>query len=168
MKFQHLVAASLLSLPLASLAESGTPATSVLNVSASVQASCTVSGSHLNFGNYDKAAGNNTSTVLNVECTTGTPYSVALGAGSHPGATAEARYMSSATTTTPLKYLLSHAAAGNKTWGDTAGVNTLSGNIGTGLQQAITVYASLPSNQIVAPGEYKDVVNVTVSMDNVN
>lgn len=137
-------------------------------VTATVLGACSVATpATLAFGSYDAAALTplDATTTLAVTCTTGTAYSVGLSAGNGAGATATNRVMTSAT-----------AAAGNNTltyglFKDNAHLvnwdNSVSGtgNTGTGVPQAMTVYGQLAAGQFAAAPatNYTDTITVTLT-----
>lgn len=142
-----------------------TSTTSTFQVTANVVASCTVTttGGNVAFGTYSGTAKTAT-TVLTVNCTDTTPYSIGLNAGSTTGATVTTRQMKGALsgTTTTLGYSLTTDSAGLNNWTDIGGSNVSTGT-GTGGTQTVTVYGQLAANQTVAPDSYSDTVTATLS-----
>jgi len=130
-------------------------------VTASVLDTCTVSADDLNFGVYNPLSGSalEASSQLHVACTIATPYSVALNAGTAPGATVSSRKMVKASDV--LSYSLFRDPTRLLSWGQTVGIDTVIG-IGTGLTTPISVYGRVPVSQNVPPGSYSDTVTVTV------
>lgn len=140
-----------------------TQATGNFNVTATVTASCTVSGTALGFGSFSALGGNvdNTST-LTATCTNGSAYTIGLNAGLGLGATVTARTMTHTDTTTLLNYSLSTVASGGINWDDIGGTTVKSGT-GSGAGQAITVYGRIPSGQTSAiVGAYSDTITATI------
>jgi len=147
---------------LASSVPSAQATTSVptnFTVSATVQATCTISASALAFGTYTGLAATGTSTVT-VQCTNTTPYNVALSAGSGSGSTVTTRKMTGPSSAT-LNYALYQDSARSVNWGMTTGTDTESGT-GNGSTQALTVYGAITAGQYVAPGAYSDTITATV------
>lgn len=146
----------------ANLASAATKTTS-FTVSATVLASCSVSATNLNFGNYTASSGSNldaTSTV-SVTCTNGQAYTIALDGGSVAG-NVSARTMSDGAAHI-LSYGLYTDAGYTTLWGDgTGGTSTLPGT-GNGTQQNATVYGRIAASQFATAGTYTDTVTVTVS-----
>ncbi len=132
------------------------------DVTATVIASCNVTANDLAFGDYDPLAGadDDASATLSVVCTSGTSYTVALDAGQGSGATVATRRMTNGGNL--LSYSLYRDAARTNLWGQTSGSNTVSGT-GAGTTQSLTVYGRAPAGQIVPPGNYADVITVTVT-----
>ena len=142
------------------LAEAGTT-TATFGVSATVIASCQVNANSLAFGSYDPAASTptDTSSSLSVTCSNGTPYNVRMDAGTASGATVATRQMSNGSDR--LQYSLYLDASRSQNWGQTDGVDTVSGT-GNGTSASYTVYGRLPANQFVPPASYADTITVTV------
>jgi spore coat protein U-like protein len=153
-------AAALVAMPAAGIAAT---ATTTFQVTATVISVCTVSATDLAFGNYDASAGapNDNSSTVNVTCSNGSPYTVALDAGTGSGATVAVRRMSNGGDT--LDYSMYTTAARVTVWGDgTAGTSTQAGT-GNGAAQAFTVYGRIPTGQFVTAGSYADTVTATVT-----
>jgi spore coat protein U-like protein len=141
-----------------------TTTTASFIVSANVLSACITSATALSFGNYSAASATaltGTSTV-SVDCTTGTPYTVALNVGSG-GGTFAARKLSSGTST--LNYNLFTSAANTSIWGDSTSSTVTMAGTGSGLLTAnsLTVYGTVPISQDVVSGVYSSTVTVTVT-----
>ncbi len=124
-------------------------------VTASVQASCTISATNLVFGDYTQALLDGQS-QMSLTCTNGAQWSVGLDQGTFPGATVTARRMTGPGSFS-LLYSLYRDAARALNWGNTVGSDTVSG-IGTGSVQTLTVYGRVPAAQPVGPGGYRDTI----------
>jgi spore coat protein U-like protein len=141
-------------------------ATTSFAVTATVANSCIVSASSLAFPTYlpTSASATTGSTSLNVTCTLGAPYTVALSNGSGTGADATAgasgRKMTGPASAL-LAYNLYQDSGYSQAWGST-GAYLLSGT-GTGAQVPLTVYGRIPAAQTVAAGNFTDTINVTVT-----
>ncbi|MGY0611668.1 MULTISPECIES: Csu type fimbrial protein [unclassified Luteimonas] len=97
---------------------------------------------------------------LNVNCTPGTDYDIALDAGLNDGgAGIGARAMSSGADLVP--YQLYQDPARTAVWGETIGTDTLAGT-GTGAVQPIQVYGLTPSANFPA-ASYIDTVTATIT-----
>ena len=120
----------------------------------------------LGFGNYTPGSGAlAANTTVNVKCTKGTTFTVALNGGTTAGGTISQRLMSNGTDT--LQYNLYTTAAFATLFGDGTTGSTMPGT-GTGIATAValTVFGSLPdnaTNQNVSTGAYSDTINVTVT-----
>lgn len=136
-------------------------------VTATVVAGCTVSGSVLNFGSaidpIVAAVPVDATSTLTVHCTNTTPYTVSLDAGANAGGAANfgARAMKSGSRL--LAYQLYLDGARSTVWGDTTGGSANASGTGTGSNQTLTIHGRLPSLSGVAPGTYSDTVTVTIS-----
>lgn len=118
----------------------------------------------VDFGAVNSTATAITTTgTLNVRCTTGTPYNIALNPGTGTSATVTTRTMGSsdAGNTARVPYALYRDSGRTQNWGSTIGTDTLSGT-GSGALQAVTVYGRVPSANYPA-GSYSDVVTATVT-----
>jgi spore coat protein U-like protein len=151
-------AALLAGLPLSAPQAATTTAT--FTVTADVQTTCNVTAQNLNFGAY-AGVELDISTTLTATCSSGTPYSVGLSAGTSTGATVTARKMTGPGAD-PLAYSLSQDAAHSINWGDTIGTDTVPGT-GNGLGQTLTVFGRVPAGQFVGPGAYTDTITVTLT-----
>lgn len=149
-------------------------ATGSFQVSATVTKNCKVSASSLSFGSsYVPGGGDaNTTSVISVNCTKGTPFTVALGAGASTGSTVSNRNMTGGSNPTDLLSYQLYTDAGRTTiWGDgTGGTSTSASQNGQGMASsqvvALTVYGQIPdsaSNQAAPPDSYSDTVQVTVT-----
>jgi len=158
--------------------------TTTFNVTANVPSLCKVSATNLAFGTYTPGSGAATgNSVISVNCTNGTAFTVALNAGSSTGASFTNRNMTgtgspdsagiTAGTLDLLNYQLYTTAtvgSGGTVWGDGSKGTSIVKGTGTGMgtPQAIaeTVYGQIPdsgANLTAAPGAYSDTVTVTVS-----
>lgn len=154
-----LAAAGLCLAALPALAQSSS---ATFSVTATVLPSCTlVGGSTLAFGVVSPGVQADGSVAITATCTVGTPYTLALNAGTGSGATVAARRMTSGSDT--LNYLLYRDAGRTQLWGDgTAGTST-QGASGTGLSQTVTIYGRVPASASAAVGVYADLVTVTAT-----
>lgn len=140
--------------------------TTTFGVTATVLKTCSVAANPLGFGNYTPGAGPlAANTTVNVKCTKGTPFTVALNGGTTTGGTIAQRLMSNGTDT--LQYNLYTTAAFATVFGDGTTGSTMPGT-GTGIATAValTVFGNLPdsaTNQNVSTGAYSDTINVTVT-----
>ncbi|WP_439517923.1 Csu type fimbrial protein [Hydrogenophaga sp.] len=157
---RHLLCmAALLAGTQAALAQTST---STFAVTATVLPSCTVVGGvPLAFGIVTPGVQRDGSVAVTATCTVGTPYTLALDAGTGSGATVALRRMTSGGNT--LDYALYQDVGRTTPWGDgTAGTSTRS-STGTGLLQTFTVYGRVPSSASAAVGVYADTITVTAT-----
>jgi spore coat protein U-like protein len=160
-----LAISSAIALTLAGKAEAGT-ATSSFSVTATVVNSCVVAANSLAFPSYVPTTTTATtgSTTLNVTCTLGAPYTIALSDGSGTGADATAgmsgRKMAGSGST-QLGYNLYQDSGYSQAWGSSG--SYLMSATGTGVQVPLTVYGRIPAAQVIAAGNFTDTINVTVS-----
>ena len=142
-------------------------ATANLGVTATVISSCIVSGGTINFGSaIDPTIASvplDASTSLTVQCTSTTPYSVALNAGVNAGGSANfsARKIKNGLQT--LGYQLYADTLHTVVWGDGTSLSAVTPGLGNGSNQSLTVYGRLPSLAGAVPGTYTDTVTVTVT-----
>lgn len=126
-------------------------------VRATVVADCQLSVTDLNFGTYDQATSKTGQTVVNLRCTPGSAATLSLSAGN--SGNPQARYMSGPMN---LNYQLYRDAALQDPINTTGAAFQLSGGANTGQVVPYTVYGQIPSGQIVAAGNYTDIIRVTV------
>ncbi len=130
-------------------------------VTANVIASCNVSATDLNFGSVGSLATNiDTTNVISVTCSSGTPYSISLNGGLSGAINPELRQMSFGAN--QITYGIYQNAARTIPWGDLIGTNTLS-SVGTGLTQSFTAYGRVPIQPTPPTGTYNDTIIVTVT-----
>lgn len=139
-----------------------TAQTDTFQVTASVTASCSVTGADLAFGVYDPVSATDVDGTisLDVVCTNGSAYDIGLDEGVGAGATVATRIMETVGGT--LNYSIYQNTQRTTVWGNTAGVDTVS-DTGTGATQNFTAYARLFALQNAAAGSYADTVTVTIT-----
>lgn len=138
--------------------------TGTFGVSATVTAACTISGTDLGFGPFNALAGNVDSTsTLTATCTTGSPYTIGLSAGTTAGAAVTTRKLAhSVTPANTLNYSLSPVASGGINW-DLIGGTTTKAGTGNGAGQEITVFGRITGGQTTAiVGTYSDLITATI------
>jgi spore coat protein U-like protein len=135
-------------------------ATSTFLVTATIQATCTISAGALAFGTYTGVAATGVSTVA-VTCTNTTSYNVGLNAGTASGATVTTRKMTGPASAL-LAYSLYSDTGRSVNWGQTIGTDTVTGT-GSGSNQNLTVYGAVAAGQYLAPGSYSDSVIATIT-----
>jgi spore coat protein U-like protein len=135
--------------------------TAPFTVTATNATICLVSAATLNFGSTGvlRSSLDNTSSIT-VTCTNAAPYTVALDGGLSGATNPAQRKMAQAAQT--ITYGLYQDAGRAVPWGDSVGVNTMTGT-GTGLAQTLTVYGRVPAQNTPAPGTYSDTVVMTIS-----
>ena len=157
------VAIGVLALGLGSTSIFAATATTTFQVTADVQAACTISVGAMNFGNY---TGTGTGEFgingnMTVTCSNGVSYNIGLNAGLGPGATVTSRAMTGPGSAV-LNYGLFQDSSFTTNWGNTPGVDTVS-RTGQGGPQFIVVFGGIPLGQFVAPGAYADTITATVT-----
>lgn len=137
--------------------------TTTFQVQLNIQAQCTiVSATALDFGTTGVInASVDQASTLNVQCTNTTPYSIGLNSGTTVGGTIAVRLLSGPLAAT-TQYSLYTTNARTVVWGNTIGVDTISG-IGNGSSQSYTIYGRVPVQATSAPGTYTDTITVTVT-----
>jgi spore coat protein U-like protein len=137
--------------------------TSTMQVTASVQATCTVASTNLAFGSYTGGQAtdlDNTSTIT-ATCPPGQGYTIGLNAGNGPSATTSNRMMTLSSGTATLNYGLFTESQRTTNWDNIGGTTTVAGT-GDGTGQAVTVYGRVPAGQNVQTGNYEDTITVTM------
>ena len=163
MKAKNIAAAGALMISLALPANvMGATATGRMNVRMAIQAFCEViSATDLDFG-----AATNLATVVDqsstvtIKCSNTTPYNVGINSGTGGGTVSARRMVGGGGEY--ITYGLYRDAARSQAWGDTVGSDTATGT-GTGGNQSFTVYGRVNSQTVPTPGNYSDVVTVTIT-----
>ena len=156
------VAAGICFSGIASIAHAAT-AQATFSVTATVLASCSVSAGTLAFGNYTPTSGSpaDATSTVDITCTNGTHYSVALDGGSTESDVA-ARAMSDTSAHT-LSYEIYTDSSRATVWGDGTGSTVAQSGTGSGSLQTLTAFGRVPASQFATAGNYSDTVTVTVS-----
>lgn len=139
------------------------PTTTSFNVRATVDRTCAVTATAIDFGSRTTlATALNAQGNLSVTCTNGLPYSVSLGNGLWGTAPGNRLMRLQGTTTGPtIAYALYQNSGRTTLWGSAAG-QTLAGT-GSGATQSVPVYARLESQTTPQAGTYTDTVVVTLT-----
>ncbi len=98
--------------------------------------------------------------TLDMQCTSDTPYKIALSAGNGAGATTSLRKMTGPGAT-EVTYALFQDAGRTQIWGDSLDVDTV-GGAGNGSTQTITVYGRISPQISPAAGLFTDTVVATL------
>jgi len=142
--------------------------TTSFSVTATVLKTCSATASTLAFGNYTPGAGAiSGSTTVNVKCTNGTSFTVALDKGTTTGGSITQRLMANGANT--LQYNLYKDAAFTTLFGDgTTGSTSAGTGSGVATAVSVTVYGQLPdnaTNQNAVPSgtNYSDSITATIT-----
>jgi spore coat protein U-like protein len=129
------------------------------SVLANVDPNCDVTADNIDFGEHGVlAAPVPAQGEVRVVCTPGTAYTVALNGGL-AGAPPTLRLMTLSAAS--IVYGLYKDSGYGQPWGDTGG-DVVAGT-GTGVVEALPIYALVPAQTTPAPGVYRDTVVVTVT-----
>jgi spore coat protein U-like protein len=136
--------------------------TSQMQVTANVQATCTVSSGDMAFGAYQGGTATpvDATATITATCPPGQTYTIGLNAGLG-GGTTSTRMMTLSGGGATLNYGLFTETSHTTNWDDIGGTTTHSGT-GDGSAQAITVYGRIPAGQNVRTGLYEDTITVTM------
>lgn len=151
---------------LATGAASAATDTTTFNVKIVITSSCdihTVAATDVDFGSQPSTASNvDNQGELNLSCTPGTAYTIALDDGQN-GTDVNSRKMANGADLVPYQLYRAAARGAGDVWGSTtgAGGNVLAGS-GTGSVVSIPVYGRVPSANFPA-GSYNDVITATVT-----
>lgn len=132
-----------------------------LNVSVSVQGTCSISTRDISFPNYSIASAEavrGTGSIL-TECNSGLNYSIEIDSGLN--SSGSQRQMSDGGTGR-LLYKLCQDSGCQTPWGDDSPLGNPFTGSGSGSQQDITVYGEILPNQSVPAGNYSDTVTCTI------
>lgn len=134
-------------------------ATTNFNVTAGVAGTCTITmKGDLNFGQYTGAAITGVTTDVQLTCTSGDPYTVAMGYGRNP-TTGNIRQMKNGSNI--LQYELGKNLDCSNPWGNSG--TLVRNGTGTGAVQSFRVYGCMAGGQAGVTGMYSDQVTVTVN-----
>lgn len=143
--------------------------TNTLTVSATVLGMCTINSATLSFNSYDPSSDtalDAQAADITVNCTTGSQFTIDLGAGNNGVANTNTRRMSRTANgaTDYLEYQL-YTDAGHGTVWTTAGATGTMATAGAGQHaQTFQVYGRIPAHQDTLPtGTYTDSVVMTVN-----
>lgn len=152
-----LIALAALAMPQAALAGE---ASAVMAVSLTVEESCSVSASPMNFAmQSDDGANGQAQSDIALSCTPGTQFEVAIDSGTN--AQGDARRLIDPATGAAVNYEIYADAGRSQVWGD--GASTVGGDSGATGQRTITAYGEVRRNGRIAPGTYSDMVVVSVN-----
>ena len=146
--------------------------TSEMNVTTNISATCTMSNTDLDFGDYDANASQDllATATITTTCTSGTPADVIMDNGQHSTReqrivgrsfrTTYYRHMSNAGSDSKLQYELYIDEIHTFVWS-----SSLSQEIdGSGASEDLSVYAKVFKNQLdAAAGSYTDTINMTLN-----
>ncbi len=125
---------------------------------------CTLSGGNLGFGNMTPPISSNIDTAgsLYVTCPADTPYNISISTGG--SGTYSPRQMSELLTpSNKMNYNIYTDTTWTTIWGDgTGGTATVPGT-GNGAMQYLNVYGRVSPQPTPAPGDYQDVVTITLT-----
>jgi spore coat protein U-like protein len=154
-------AIGVLALGLGSTSVFAATVTTTFQVSANVQATCTISVTTLAFGAYMGTTDTTATATINFICSSGTNWNIGFDAGLGTGATVTARAMAGSNSAV-LNYGIFQDPAHTVNWGNTPGVDTMSGTA-LGSNALRTAYGQIPAGQFVAPGAYADTITATIT-----
>lgn len=122
---------------------------------------CSVNATNLAFGNIGTLNTNHDETsTITVNCTSGAAYTVGLNGGLTGAADPTHRKMANGPD--QITYGLYQDASRSTPWGNTTGVNTVSGS-GSGANQSLTVYGRIAAQATPPAASYLDTIVVTVT-----
>jgi spore coat protein U-like protein len=141
----------------------GTGFASTFNATATNSPACTVNASEINFGVVDRlASAINATGTLQVVCTPGAPYTIAMNGGSTTGNIADRKMSVNGSGPGVIAYQLYLDNHRTVLWGDGV-TGTVQPGTGTGGQQTPTVFAQVPVQANASVGNFQDTVTVTLS-----
>jgi spore coat protein U-like protein len=147
--------------------------TADMNVSADINASCIMSSTDLDFGDYDATGVNVTADLtatatISTTCTSGANGVVTMGQGEHVFYCISnncIRRMANSEETSHLTYQIYTDAGYSVVWNHNPGdMRSVANVTGSGASQGRTVYGKIPKNQINATaGSYSDTIIITLT-----
>ncbi len=130
-------------------------------VQANNTGSCSISANNLNFGTLSVLTANSdASTTVSVTCSNGVTYQVGLNGGLTGAVDPTQRKMASGPN--QLTYGLYQDAGRLTPWGETLGIDTVSGT-GSGSAQTLSVHGRVPAQTTPPAATYSDTVVVTIT-----
>lgn len=159
---KHSVTLSAIALVLAAGGAQAGQATANLDVTVTITSTCSIAtATDVGFGSVaSTATGVQAAGRLDVNCTPGTEYQIALDAGKNAGGDVNARAMKGAGGTL-VPYQLFQDESRSIRWGSAHETDTV-GGVGTGSVQQVPVYGHLPSANFAA-GSYADTITATIT-----
>lgn len=138
--------------------------TTTFTVTASIASTCTVAATTLAFGSYAPSTSTPTaaSNTVNITCTNGTGYTVALDKETTAGGAVTQRLMAGPGGAT-LNYNIYTTVAATTVWGHATGATVTQAATGNGLVQPLTGYGQIAPSQYNTAGSYTDTITVTVT-----
>lgn len=136
--------------------------TANLTVKLTISSSCTITTpADLDFGNTSSIATDVPQTsTFTVTCSLTTPFWVGLGSGQN-SASVTARKMKRTAGTELVDYSLTTDPSHVTNWGDTQATGV--SGVGTAAPEIMTIYGIVPGQTTPVPGNYTDVVTVTLT-----
>ena len=132
-------------------------ATGTVEVSLNVSSSCSVTAQPLDFGSTTAFTTNlDSSSATTVKCTPDAAYTVLINNGLNASGTQ--RRLKSTVGSTFVSYDLYTDGTRGTAWPSTGVLG-----VGSGFDQAMTIYGRVPTQTAVAAGDYKDTLTVTVN-----
>jgi len=139
----------------------GIPASYAFLASATVQANCDIATNDLSFGTIGTIVNAiDSQTTLLMTCSAGLPFTIGLDGGRSQATDPANRRMTGVGGA--IYYGLYTNAGRTQAWGATGIANTFAGT-GSAALQSIPIYGRLRSAQTPPPGQYSDVIVVTVT-----
>lgn len=136
-------------------------ARTTFDVTGTVSPNCSVTANNLDFGTLGLLnTYSDGSTTVSPVCTNGTPYTIGLDGGLSSATDPTQRKMTKASQF--ITYGLYRDATRTQPFGNTTGVNTVSGT-GSGLPQSVPVYGRIPPQITPSSGVYSDTIVVTLT-----
>ena len=146
--------------------------TSEMNVTANISATCTMSNTDLDFGEYDAFGANDllATATITTTCTSGTTAHVEMDNGLHSTREQRSggrslrstyyRHMSNAGSDSKLQYELYMDEIHTNVWSSSHTQSI----VGSGASEDLSVYAKVFKNQLdAAAGSYTDTINITIN-----
>lgn len=161
-KIKKLALITMFSLSTTTFAASGN---SSMQGSATINATCTVSSTNINFGTIAPSqTGTATSNaVISATCTNETPYTINIGTGNNNSFAPRAMNGSATGNSDKLEYNIYSDSSYSTIMGDGSSSTYQIQGTSVGGTQNYTMYGSLSLNQYVTPDNYTDNVTLTLN-----
>ncbi|MFC3551257.1 spore coat U domain-containing protein [Lysobacter cavernae] len=138
--------------------------TAQFQVRATLDPSCTIAASDLDFGSQGvlDASVDATSTI-SVTCTSGVDYNIEFNLGDWQSTNYSNRNLRHTDGYTTIKYQLYTDSARTSIWGNGNAGTQKKGGTGNGALQNLTVYGRLPTQSVPKSGTYTDTITATIN-----
>ena len=135
--------------------------TADLNVVATIEASCTLNGGTLDFGDYRTEESKEGRARISYRCPEGMEINLSLSPGRQPEGQERAMVRDGGRNV--LRYQLYKDSGGSRIWGDQGDALTIASTPED--EGTVDVFGEIPAGQSAPPGTYRDTVVITLEIN---